>query len=1725
MKRILYSSLLLIITLFVSKKAFAQNGSFALSSSTICFNPAPGSMTVGVAITSTIAGSASYTWTAVSPAGPGCSNYSVLPIAVNGTAAIITVPCCGNYQINMNGYSQGGIPIPNPPAMVLTVECPSNGSIAIPSQTICRGNSTNITALGATNYSWNISSSGGGGTSNVNPLSVSPTVNATYTVFPTTAAGCTLNPLTATVAVQAASINVSPASITVCDGAPVTLSSTISAISGTNVAAGTVTTGIQWFSPPAGAVISNTRVVTTTVTAGTYSAVLTHTGSAGTCTIQGTVLVNTVTAMSLTIAASAQSICPGANITLSGSTGTVPTAASGYTWTAIPAMFPASFVGNPITRSPTVATVYSVNASYYGCTATASVQVGMASITPTISSSVGFSCPNKSLSITANGAITYTFYTQTSFTNVIATAQNTINTVTHSPSLAQLNFPIQYCVTGYSFGCTGTTCTNVGLYVITPTLTSLSGPSVCPGTSLTLSSTGGAGTNYTFTAFPGSFGPLVTVGVNGPSNTRPYTPPGANLGNYPLSFTVAVDSAGCKGNSTLSVGIMTIFPTVTSTGSLGVCSGTSYTLTASGGAGTNYTWTVPPTPTNPATISGNQVVHSSTLLGITYTVAVDSAGCFGDAQYTVNQYSISPTFSLSPNSGSICLGSQASFTVSGGASTQYTFIAPYNISPPTPGSIIATTDATVNNVSVSPPATSSLFPLTYSVVIDSAGCNVTSTLSIGLFSISPLNLSLTANSASYCPNSNMTLTAIPINSLSAYNYTFIAPPNISYTTAASNTISNISSPATPTDFPATYTVVADSVDIYGAHCPVTNTLQIGLHTLQNFALIANPASVCAGMPTTLIAISGVANTSSYQCTFIPISPASTVVSGPSFTTSAVFNPTINTVYSLVVDSAGCQTPTVPPITTVVNINAPTSFTPIASSNSVCAGLPSTINIAGGVPTNTYTWVSPLFTGTLTVGAIPSTSAVSNPTSNSIYTISAIDDLGCVSTETVEVDIDPAAHITLTLSSSGTTICPGQSVTLTAVADINPSTFTWSPATGLNATSGASVVANPQLTTVYTATADNGYGCVGNENYTVQVAPPPTPTVIASANAVCAGFSSTLTAFGALSFTWTGTTFSGSIAQQSISVPPGTYSLTASNGGSCIDSSYTFTVTLAPNLVITTSQTSNTTCITTNYPKLSKPVTLTANGAATYAWSAYDPATVTYSLGPQTIVRPHATTCYTVTGATSICSGSAIVCVTVIPQFTMAVTPPLPAMCLGDSLKLSIVNISTLAVGPPSQFSYEWHDPNNYISVVNPLASTVIATPNSTSTYSVEVRDSRACISVPRLVTVTVFPQPITAIAIPTINSVPTNTVCFVGDNPGPPDNVITLTGVNANVGLQFGIVPTYTWTSPYTQSSILTPPNNNVITVSAPNRLPAVVVYTLQSGYNGIPGCRVFDTVSVRVIDCRPVSAITHSLMFSTAEKNDTICSRQCITFINQTDTAAGGPQEFEWFFPNGSPATSTLSNPTVCYNLPGKYNVILSVKNPYPIADGGSNITGGQINYVKVVDIPNVTIVSPGQLASDTIIKFGQTVSLTGANALSYIWSPAYNISSLTNNQVIVNPFKTTQYILKGYNSQGCYSTDTINVHVIEDCGEMYVPNAFSPNNDGHNDKLYVRGLCLQTLTFMVFNRWGEKVFETADQNVGWDGTFRGEDINTGIYVYRLEGKTYDGKGFSAKGNITLIR
>lgn len=95
------------------------------------------------------------------------------------------------------------------------------------------------------------------------------------------------------------------------------------------------------------------------------------------------------------------------------------------------------------------------------------------------------------------------------------------------------------------------------------------------------------------------------------------------------------------------------------------------------------------------------------------------------------------------------------------------------------------------------------------------------------------------------------------------------------------------------------------------------------------------------------------------------------------------------------------------------------------------------------------------------------------------------------------------------------------------------------------------------------------------------------------------------------------------------------------------------------------------------------------------------------------------------------------------------------------------------------------------------------------------------------------------------------------------------------------------------------------------------------------------------------------------------------------------------------------------------------------------------------------------------------------------------------------------------------------------EVCNELTVPNAFSPNSDGHNDLFVLHGWpnCVSDFTLVIYDRWGEKVFESKDPTISWDGAYKGQILNSGVFVYYIKGKSSTGDKVNKKGNITLIR
>lgn len=144
------------------------------------------------------------------------------------------------------------------------------------------------------------------------------------------------------------------------------------------------------------------------------------------------------------------------------------------------------------------------------------------------------------------------------------------------------------------------------------------------------------------------------------------------------------------------------------------------------------------------------------------------------------------------------------------------------------------------------------------------------------------------------------------------------------------------------------------------------------------------------------------------------------------------------------------------------------------------------------------------------------------------------------------------------------------------------------------------------------------------------------------------------------------------------------------------------------------------------------------------------------------------------------------------------------------------------------------------------------------------------------------------------------------------------------------------------------------------------------------------------------------------------------------------------------------------------------------------------------------------------------------------YQWIPSTGVAEPTKPSSEARPVVTTNYVVVVSDEFGCTRTDTVPVFVRDViCEEPYVfvPNAFSPNGDGRNDVLYVRGEVVLEVVFKVYDRWGEKVFETTDLSQGWDGTYRGKPCEPGVYDYHLQVTCLGMKRYFKKGNVTLLR
>lgn len=250
----------------------------------------------------------------------------------------------------------------------------------------------------------------------------------------------------------------------------------------------------------------------------------------------------------------------------------------------------------------------------------------------------------------------------------------------------------------------------------------------------------------------------------------------------------------------------------------------------------------------------------------------------------------------------------------------------------------------------------------------------------------------------------------------------------------------------------------------------------------------------------------------------------------------------------------------------------------------------------------------------------------------------------------------------------------------------------------------------------------------------------------------------------------------------------------------------------------------------------------------------------------------------------------------------------------------------------------------------------------------------------------------------------------------------------------------------------------------------------------------------------------------------DTICVNNPVFFegaIAQPDTAI----KWSWILSDGRNANTP--NATFGFTAPGSYTIRLTTENSFGCKDSVS----------KTFDVkPLPQIITPASVS--LVVGSGLNLPVTYSNNINiYTWTPSTNLSCTDCPVPFANPKFTTTYRIKVIDDNGCSNSKDIKVVVLCNDKNFFIPNTFSPNNDGVNDKFYPRGTGIERIQALrIFNRWGELIYEKKDfaandQNAAWDGTQKGRPAMADVYVYMIDIICENATIITYKGNITLIK
>ena len=894
------------------------------------------------------------------------------------------------------------------------------------------------------------------------------------------------------------------------------------------------------------------------------------------------------------------------------------------------------------------------------------------------------------------------------------------------------------------------------------------------------------------------------------------------------------------------------------------------------------------------------------------------------------------------------------------------------------------------------------------------------------------------------------------------------------------------------------------------NCTSKDTMILTIYPALTISTTINPV-LCNGGNTGSATVSASGgNTNAYTYTWSPLggnlSTAPNLIAGS---------------YTVMVNNANlCSA------TASVSITEPPKLNESVISNPVlCNGNntgSATVTTSGGTGPYTYIW--------LPTGGTAASAAVL--TSGS-YTTIITDVNSCM--DTTHVIITEPSPITASITSMAA-LCNGTSTGSASVAvsgGTGTYTYVWSPAGGADTSATGLSAGN------YTVIIRDANACLDTTHILIKE-PSPFTTSVTSTAALCTGTSTgsaNVTASGgtgAYIYTWSP---SGGTAASATGLSKGNYTVVITDANSCKD---TASITITEPLPLGAAITSNSVLCTNGHTGSATVTTSGGTPSYTYSWSPAggtnasatsltagnymamitdansckdstsvsiaEPTPVTASIASNAVVCSGASTgSATVTASggtapykylwsptggtdtlvTGLTSGTYTVIVTdanlctysmgtniTEPQLLVVNVTGATKICIGQS---TLLNASTSG-GTPS-YTYSW---SPVASLNNANTVSVTANPSATTIYTVLVTDTNNCKAPSQTVQVTVRP--------PILASINGDSVICTG-SPTTLNSIAT--GGDGNYA--------YFWTpSSETTASIIASPlviTTYILIVSDGCNTPADSV-AITIAINPLP---VVNFIADDTMGCVPL----------------------CVNLKDISTVAGGDVITWNWSF-GDSTSNSVMETPLQhCYTKPGNYNISLSVTS-----NKGCIETYTDTGMIRVYTRPDADFMLGPQPAkvSDAKICFTNP----GSSVTSWLWN--FGDPNDTTGSLLQNPCHmysdTGRFCvtLQVNNTNGCVNS-SVNCLVISPEFVFYIPNSFTPNEDGRNDLFSGDGIYFTDYEMWVFDRWDNLIFHTNDIAKKWDGTKGSVVVEEGVYVYKIILKDSSGMPHEYTGSVTLIR